>query len=334
MAVAATAAVASTLLPVVRAQYKVGTPQFNQLLRREKQGLQKFLGDHPDLIHIYNPEAFLIDKDTYEFKPPEGYLMSVIVNPCVGHSYDCCNETYGTGQYIVENTDTDSEDFGRVTFLKNNGDPLVSEASRMPDDEIFFDEDCEDLSVPFFDCVGLRARRQRFRTFPVCWDRNESVSALDSCLAPLDGRTVPNCVALGYSQTALIVECNNQFRNDPHCGTFLEIHKPGDEEVLAATKLRGQMFSGYRMTLISLTYKGRLDRLLCRGPHEIWWVQRTRYNFRVEMKKSFYISDPECDWDHVNSRTVRYKSYHDVDWDLYEETPPDDDSEFFGVGFG
>lgn len=307
------------------AQWKVGTAQYDNKLRSNTEALDAQLGDHPDLVHIFNPSKFLIDKDTYEYVDPIGYKMSVIVDPCQDHPFNCCNETYGTGQYIVENDSTQSEDFGEITFLKDDGSALAQEASRMPDDEVEFDEDCEGLSDPFFDCVGLRAKRKRFRTFPVCWDRNESVSALDPCRAPLDGRELEHCVALGYSQTALIIECNNHFKNDPHCGTFLEIHRPEDEEILAATKLRGQIFSGYRMTLISLTYKGRLDRLLCRGEHELWWVQRTRYNFRVEMKKKFYISAPACDWDHINEQNRDYKQLFDVNWEKYEEVPPDDD---------
>jgi len=53
------------------------------------------------------------------------------------------------------------------------------------------------------------------------------------------------CVELAFSQNALVFECGNEFANDNHCGTFLEIHKPGDPIILSEIKLRGQFMSGY-----------------------------------------------------------------------------------------
>lgn len=58
---------------------------------------------------------------------------------------------------------------------------------------------------------------------------------------------------------------------------------------------------------------------------QIWWVVRTRYNFIVEMKKKFYITEPECDWDFINQETAIFRTIHSVDWAAYGETPPTDD---------
>lgn len=100
----------------------------------------------------------------------------------------------------------------------------------------------------------------------------------------------------------------------------------GDNEILSQIRLTKQFPSGYRQTVISTTLRGDLDRVLCRGEHEvqrqsgkqfstphtltcfpclqtqIWWVQRTRYNFVIEFKKNFFIETPSCDWDEINDR--------------------------------
>ena len=74
---------------------------------------------------------------------------------------------------------------------------------------------------------------------------------------------------LAFTQNSLIVECGNEFADDPHCGTFLEIHKPEDPIILSEIRLRGQFMSGYRQTVMSLTIMGRDDMVLCRGEHQV-----------------------------------------------------------------
>ncbi len=61
---------------------------------------------------------------------------------------------------------------------------------------------------------------------PACWDRNDSINALETCYA-VDGVKKQNCVAVGYMQTGYITQCGNHFALENHCGTFLELHKPG-----------------------------------------------------------------------------------------------------------
>lgn len=66
------------------------------------------------------------------------------------------------------------------------------------------------------------------------------------CRDPTDGSPVALCLALGVTQNALIVECGGRHSRNPHCGTFLEVHRPGHAEVLADTRLPGMFTSGYR----------------------------------------------------------------------------------------
>ncbi|CAM9745064.1 unnamed protein product, partial [Choristocarpus tenellus] len=38
----------------------------------------------------------------------------------------------------------------------------------------------------------------------------------------------------------------------------------------------------------------------------VWWVQRTRYNFRVQMRKPFTVTSPTCTFDITNDRYLPY----------------------------
>lgn len=109
---------------------------------------------------------------------------------------------------------------------------------------------------------------------------------------------------VGFTQNALIVECGGKQSDNPHCGTYLEIHKPGDETIIAQAKLRKQFTSGYRMSAISTTYRGNSSRIICGsggGQYEIWWVQRTLYDFQVQKKLPFKVESPACEFDTLNN---------------------------------
>ena len=156
-----------------------------------------------------------------------------------------------------------------------------------------------------------RVARRPFSSLPRCWNRNESIVADGSCRSPADGSLLPLCIELAVTQTNFIVECANEFKADPHCGTFLEVHRPGFAEKIGEARLRAMYPSGYRMTVLSTTYKGDQARTLCydalkKGRFELWWVQRTRYNFVVERRIPFSVSSPECDWDDSNNRYLPY----------------------------
>ena len=83
-----------------------------------------------------------------------------------------------------------------------------------------------------------------------------------------------------------------------------------DEEILSSVHVSGGIHTGYRLTAMPLNWKQDPYRLLCRGNYEVrchpssalgtgitrvrqvWWVQRTRWNFQIEFKKKFAITDP------------------------------------------
>lgn len=41
--------------------------------------------------------------------------------------------------------------------------------------------------------------------------------------------------------------------------------------------------------------------VVCKGDYQLWWVQRTLYNFIVHLKKPIRVIDPPCDFDKVGA---------------------------------
>ena len=81
---------------------------------------------------------------------------------------------------------------------------------------------------------------------------------------------------VGITQTAYIFECGGAFADSASCGTFLEVHRPGDDAVLAETRLRGQYTSGYRMSIVSTTVGASPNQVLC-------WDPSTRGRYEVRL---------------------------------------------------
>lgn len=94
---------------------------------------------------------------------------------------------------------------------------------------------------------------------------------------------------VAFLQNAHVATCRGTlFETDPNCGTYLEIHRPGRLEVYADIQIDDiSLPNGYR-TVFLATHR------LCRGPHEIWWVVRTRSGPYVQKIKTFHVSAPTC----------------------------------------
>lgn len=285
---------------VTIAQFPEGGGLYKQEVGVLEASLDTKLQNHPDLEDLYFPKKYLIPTDFYRLEPTTTYSQNVIFDPCRGHKFDCCKDVYGTPEFRSFNDD------GSITLRKDNGALLDPSTSRQASDELEIDENCKRQNDPDVRCASVRMRYVNSAQTAACWNYNASIVAGVPCRAPLDGTEINYCMEVGFTQTAWIVECGGTYANDPHCGTFLEIHRPGDNTTLSATKLRGQLTSGYRTTIMSTTFKGNSSLLLCEGKHEIWWVIRTKYDWVIQRKFPFYIVGPPCDWDVLNNRSQIY----------------------------
>jgi len=151
----------------------------------------------------------------------------------------------------------------RRVVLRDDGRELPPERSRRPPDEIAINPACTGAGQPWSHCAAPGLATAPPSRMPRCWNYNDSIDALGGCRAPSDGTPLPLCFEFGYTQTALVVECGGEWEDHPHCGTFLEIHRPGDTAILSSVKLKAVLTSGYRSGVISTTWQRHTHRVLC-----------------------------------------------------------------------
>ncbi len=90
---------------------------------------------------------------------------------------------------------------------------------------------------------------------------------------------------IAWSANNYIPICENEFKNI--CGSFIEIHRPGNSEVIESHKISEYSVNGYQTVFIN-TYK------LCSGRFEIWFVTRMRDYKYINYVKPFYVRYPSC----------------------------------------
>lgn len=94
---------------------------------------------------------------------------------------------------------------------------------------------------------------------------------------------------IAFFQNAHIPRCTGTiFEGDPNCGTYIEVHRKDEVDVLADVPIDLEAFpNGYRTTRVA-THR------LCLGEHELWWVVRTRSGPYVQARRAFNVSLPSC----------------------------------------
>jgi hypothetical protein len=85
--------------------------------------------------------------------------------------------------------------------------------------------------------------------------------------------------------------CQDEF-NSSLCGTFLEIHMPGNPKVLVDYKLNKYYVNGFSTVYLS-------TKNLCAGRYEIWFVSRVKNDLYLNYVKPFYIMYPSCNCSYI-----------------------------------
>jgi hypothetical protein len=298
----------------VEAQFAKGSALFNFSVNESEEELKIQLQNLPGLQDKYFPEKFLLPRSYYEIGYPEDssiprpYTMNVIFDPCRYHSPDCCLDTFGMKEFlVVEPPDLATGKDERRYSLREDGELIPEEYSRLMGQDLYINEACTGQYRPFTNCVDARLAKRDASIHPSCFNYNATIESNKKCRAPSDSTPLDFCVEIAITQTAHILECGGPYEADEHCGTWLEIHRPGRKEILSSTRLKSIFTSGYRMSLLSLTYKREDNHVLCydrikNGDYEVWWVQRTLDRWRVERRIPFRVVSPQCDWDPNNNR--------------------------------
>ncbi|CBN75306.1 conserved unknown protein [Ectocarpus siliculosus] len=238
---------------------------------------------------VFFPERQYADTDifVYEYPDSSDYTIGIIVDPCKGNSYDCCDRFYGAPEYpmlidldqssyrVVDKylfADT-TEILANTVIVDKEGVTVPTAYSRFADDEIVIEDNCTAAGVPDgLSCVGFRQKQQRSTSVARCTDNNQTVDAGSSC-QNLAGEVSEHCLAVGYSQTAISVICGGDFAEDDHCGTFLELHVgyanyyADPEDVLSEVRLLTANVTGYTTTTIPTTWMNDTSKILCAFEH-------------------------------------------------------------------
>jgi hypothetical protein len=244
--------------------------------------LLRSLERHPDVNLLFNPNSIYNNTNyyVYDFPTSTEYSIGIIFNPCVGNSYDCCMNVFGSPEYPALLTPyLESERVRKYLVIASNdevqknyylvdefGDSIDSSAQRTPYDYEIWNGTCVTVDVPYSYCAGRNYAYERSPIRPACEDNNSSINALTACQDPITGDYYSYCVQVAYSTTALIPQCET---TDEHCGTYLEIHVPhgtpyaSETQIINAVRLVTPNVTGYYTTILPLTYLGVSSRILC-----------------------------------------------------------------------
>lgn len=265
------------------AQYRDYTDKYAEVIRTEKNLLNsKLLDAYPDLNQLINPESVLLYNDGFRFDYPisDDYRINILIDPCRGHAdNDCCLNVFGTPEYTALKVAGHTQErvvqykiIGDETEVSSNYDLVYEDSSTVPvyaqrtaDNYEQIDLECTGVGEPYSFCRGKNYALGRSPLVPACTDNNQSMNTLESCVHP-NGTVLPTCSQVAYAQNAFIGECGI---DDPHCGTFLEVHQiqgtPYSEEndVITDVRIETRDVSGFYTTTIPMTWKGDPNKVLC-----------------------------------------------------------------------
>ncbi|RYE84790.1 MAG: hypothetical protein EOO65_01650 [Methanosarcinales archaeon] len=86
----------------VGGQFVANSELFEQQVGEVNAELQNYLQNLRGLEDSYFPNKYDIPTDYYIFRPPDRrteFTQNVIFDPCRGHEYHCCNDTFGSPEY-------------------------------------------------------------------------------------------------------------------------------------------------------------------------------------------------------------------------------------------
>ncbi|CAG9329222.1 unnamed protein product [Blepharisma stoltei] len=91
----------------------------------------------------------------------------------------------------------------------------------------------------------------------------------------------PN-LEIAWANNNFAVICNNEFENQPDCGDFIEIHPPGDTEIMNYVRITQLYSSGFHTEFL-------YTKNITSGHYELWWVHKDRSGYDILYIKPFFI---------------------------------------------
>jgi hypothetical protein len=263
-------------------QYATSTQQFKEAFAKGLSELNSTLIANPDVVDKYNPKLKLLYNDGYIYDYPTvtQYRIGIILDPCRGLKPDCCMNIFGMPEYpafIIDRSELErvvrvpvlgdeNEVSTNVKLIYEDWSDVPAASSRIADDEAILDLNCFGVNNPYSYCLGKNYALRRSSQLPSCTDHNGTINSLADCFYP-NGTKGIHCVQVAYTSTTFIPQCIDN--NDPHCGTFLEVHMiqgtryQQERDIIAEVRLDQRNVSGYYTTVLPLTWFGDVNKVLC-----------------------------------------------------------------------
>lgn len=232
--------------------------------------LDKLLKMHPDILAVKVNDYVYQDYPIWTTQWNRGvdYRVEVIFDPCYNRAHDCCKGIFGTPEYVDftsknvfyrDMTLIREENRRYPAFYKEFTDPSDTiKGVCMTNKKTGKIDRHKEIMLPTgnnsnliieddLTCEADYLERKESPIMPRCWDYNHTVRSAGLVtdtyaekISCVDGNGVerPNCVTVGYSINTYLFQCHSRY--DPaRCGTWIEIHIPGDERVVAERQLPG-----------------------------------------------------------------------------------------------
>ena len=125
---------------------------------------------------------------------------------------------------------------------------------------------------------------------------------------------------MAWFTNGFVMRCSERYEEIRVCGTYIEIHKPGNPQIEEAYMLTKTFESGFSTEFIS-------TKNLCAGRYEFWWVLRSRNGSTLQYVKPFFSIYPSC----RKVVEVEPETFEDEEIEEEEEEGEvDDDDEYAG----
>lgn len=238
---------------------------------------------HPDTELYFRPLNQQLNADAYEFVYPlsSEYRIGLLMDPCRYNSPDCCMNIYGSPEYhallssglqqerVFKYNVLADEDEIRANYftIDQDGSTIAYTNQRFADDEAILNTSCAARGDPYSSCLARNYGLIPSLSRPPCVDNNISLDIMGGCDAP-NGTHMEKCAAIAYTSNAFIPQCIEGV-DDPHCGTFVEIHISGgspvydEETIISEVRIDTRNVSGYYTTTIPTTFIGDPGKVLC-----------------------------------------------------------------------
>lgn len=151
--------------------------------------------------------------------------------------------------------------------------------------------------------TGNYQREKRWDEERKRWDKEDGPLGNEGCLADWDacsegGDCTFNDRDTKFSFVGMMgqVSCMPTARTT--CVEMMEVKYDNDEDYILVTFNNGRTHYPFRTGDVALHQP--------RHNYQAWWVQRTRYNFVIQQKKAFRVTEPTCTFDSVNDRYFPY----------------------------